>query len=237
MKDVVKSGEAVATPQLGHSVHVEVDGLEPDRWYWYRFRAGDAVSPVGRARTTPSPSADPDSLRFAFASCQHYEQGYFTAYEHMAKDDLDLVVHLGDYIYEYEGQAATGSSASTPAAEIETLDDYRIRHAQYRADPHLRAMHANCPWVVTWDDHEVDNNYADAISEKKGVDPADFLERRANAYQAYYEMMPLRRRSLPRGPHMELYRTVTVRPAGGVPGARHPAVPHRPAQRRPPIAA
>ncbi|MDR3619506.1 MAG: alkaline phosphatase D family protein [Paludisphaera borealis] len=206
MKDVVKSGAAVATPQLGHSVHVEVGGLEANRWYWYRFRAGDAVSPVGRARTTPAPTSDPDSLRFAFASCQHYEQGYFTAYEHMLKDDLDLVVHLGDYIYEGSGRDKLVRKHAGP--EIETLEDYRIRHAQYRTDPHLRAMHAKCPWLVTWDDHEVDNNYADATSEQKGVDPADFLERRANAYQAYYEMMPLRRRSLPRGPHMDLYRTI-----------------------------
>ena len=208
MSDVVRSGEAVATPQLGHSVHVEVEGLDPDRWYFYRFRSGDAASPVGRARTAPSPTSDPDTLRFAFASCQHFEHGYFTAYEHMLKDDLDLVVHLGDYIYEYEGSGRAGLVRKHAGREVESLDDYRIRYSQYRADPHLRAMHARCPWVVTWDDHEVDNNYAGAISEKKGVDPADFLERRANAYQAYYEMMPLRRRSLPRGPHMDLYRTV-----------------------------
>jgi alkaline phosphatase D len=206
MKDVVRSGAAVATPQLGHSVHVEVGGLDADRWYWYRFRAGDATSPIGRARTTPRASAEPEALRFAFASCQHYEQGLFTAYEHMLKDDLDLVVHLGDYIYEYEGR--DNLVRKHVGKEIESLEDYRIRHAQYRTDPHLRAMHARCPWIVTWDDHEVDNNYADAISEKKGVAPSDFLERRANAYQAYYEMMPLRRRSLPRGPQMDLYRTI-----------------------------
>jgi alkaline phosphatase D len=206
MNDIVRSGEAIATPQLGHSVHVEVDGLEPDRWYWYRFRAGDATSPVGRARTTPRPSAEPEALRFAFASCQHYEAGHFTAYEHMLKDDLDLVVHLGDYIYENAGR--DNLVRKHIGSEIESLDDYRIRLAQYRLDPHLRAMHAQCPWLVTWDDHEVDNNYARDISEKKNITPADFLERRANAYQAYYEMMPLRRRSLPKGPHMELYRSI-----------------------------
>ena len=103
MKDVVRRGTAVATPQLGHSVHVEVDGLAPDRWYWYRFRAGDAETPVGRTRTFPDPTSRPDRLRFAFASCQNYEQGLFTAYEQMAKDDLDIVIHLGDYIYEYAG--------------------------------------------------------------------------------------------------------------------------------------
>lgn len=205
-KDVVRRGEETATPQLGHSIHAEVDGLKPDRWYWYRFRTGDAISPAGRVRTTPTDGATPDHLRFAFASCQHYEQGLFTAYEHMAKDDLDLVFHLGDYIYEYGGKDKLVRKHL--GAEIRSLDDYRIRHAQYKSDPLLQAAHAHCPWVVTWDDHEVQNNYADAISEHKGVDPLDFLERRANAYQAYYEMMPLRRRSLPRGPHMKLYRTL-----------------------------
>lgn len=201
---VVRQGVAQATAQLGHSVHVEVDGLEPDRWYWYRFRAGDATTPVGRARTLPTPGSLPDRLRFAFASCQHYESGLYTAYQHMAQDELDLVVHLGDYIYENAGQDKGIRKHHGP--EIETLEDYRARHAQYRSDPLLQAMHAQCPWLVTWDDHEVDNNYADAISEKKDVTPAQLLERRANAYQAYYEMMPLRTRSVPRGPEMRLYR-------------------------------
>jgi alkaline phosphatase D len=204
MRHVVRRGVAAATPQLGHSVHVEADGLEPDRWYWYRFRAGDAESRVGRTRTLPGPASMPDSLRFAFASCQHYEHGLFTAYEAMARDELDMVVHLGDYIYEYGG--VEGKVRRHAGGEITTLDDYRIRLAQYRSDPHLMAMHGRCPWFVTWDDHEVDNNYADAVSEEKGVDPLDLLARRANAYQAYYEMMPLRRGSIPRGPEMRLYR-------------------------------
>lgn len=206
MKRVVRRGSVVATPQLGHSVHVEADGLEPDRWYWYRFRSGDAESPVGRTRTAPARGAMPDGLRFAFASCQHYEAGLYTAYEHMAAEDLDLVFHLGDYIYE--GGARNGGVRRHVGGELRTLDDYRARYALYRTDPHLRAMHAVCPWVVTWDDHEFDNNCAGATSEEEGVDPVAFLERRANAYQAYYEMMPLRRRSLPHGPDMRLYRTV-----------------------------
>ena len=204
MKRVVARGKALATPQLGHSVHVEARGLRPDRWYWYRFRAGDAESRVGRARTLPGPDADPESLRFAFASCQNYEAGLFTAYEHMAKDELDLIVHLGDYIYEDKGR--DGKVRKHLGEEILGLDDYRIRHAQYRSDPHLQAAHARCPWFVTWDDHEVDNNYANDASELIGVDAASLLARRANGYQAYYEMMPLRRRSLPSGPHMRLYR-------------------------------
>lgn len=207
MRQVVQQGTTVATPQLGHSVHVEVNGLQPDRWYWYRFRAGDAESSIGRARTMPALMAVPDRLRFAFASCQHYESGLYTAYEHMAKDDLDLVFHLGDYIYE--GAGRDGQIRKHEGPELETLADYRIRHAQYKTDPMLRAMHQACPWVVTWDDHEFDNNCAADISEQPDVDPVDFLLRRANAYQAYYEMMPLRRRSLPHGPDMQLYRTIT----------------------------
>jgi alkaline phosphatase D len=210
---VVAKGTAVATPQLGHSVHVEVAGLQPDRWYFYRFRAGDATSPVGRTRTLPAADATPDKVRFAFASCQHYEQGLFTAYEQMAKDDLDLVFHLGDYIYEYPGAGGRVRRHAGPTdGKIKTLADYRNRHAQYRGDPLLHGMHARCPWFVTWDDHEFDNNYANDIQEeqrggKKPLDPAAFLAQRANAYQAYYEFMPLRRRSLPTGPDLLLYRS------------------------------
>jgi alkaline phosphatase D len=204
MKKVVQAGTALATPQLGHCVHAEAGGLKPDRWYFYRFRAGDADSPVGRTRTLPEPAASPERLRFAFASCQHYEQGLFTAYERMAKDDLDLVFHLGDYIYEYAGKDKL--VRKHVGKEVETLDDYRVRHAQYRSDPLLGRMHARCPWFVTWDDHEFDNNCAGGVSEELDVDPVDHLARRANAYQAYYEAMPLRGRCLPRGPDMLLYR-------------------------------
>lgn len=205
MKQIVASGTTTATPQLGHSVHIEVDGLLPDHWYFYRFRAGDAESIVARTRTLPAADSLPDSFRFGFASCQNYEQGHFTAYEQMARDELDLVFHLGDYIYEY-ASGRNGKVRTHQGAEINSLDDYRIRHAQYRADPHLNHMHAQCPWFVTWDDHEFDNNCADDISEERGIDPVDFLVRRANAYQAYYEMMPLRASSLPSGCDMQLYR-------------------------------
>jgi len=204
MRLIVASGTTVATPQLGHSVHVEVNGLDSNRWYWYRFRSGDAESPIGRTRTLPRPSVMPEELRFAFASCQNYEQGLYTAYQQMASDELDLVFFLGDYIYEYEGR--DGRVRKHQGPEIESLDDYRIRHAQYRADPLLHGMHAKCPWFVTWDDHEFDNNYAGDISEEMGIDPFDFLIRRANAYQAYYEMLPLRASSLPTGSDMMLYR-------------------------------
>ncbi len=203
MRDVAQRGTALATPLLGHTVHAEVEGLEPARWYWYRFRAGAEVSPIGRTRTLPAPGAPVDRLRFAFASCQHYETGYFTAYRHMIEDDLDLVFHLGDYIYEYAGR--DGRVRKHTGDEIELLVDYRNRHALYRSDPDLQAAHAAFPWVVTWDDHEVDNNYAATVSEE-GLPAELFLRRRAEAYQAYYEHMPLRRSSLPTGPRMQLYR-------------------------------
>jgi alkaline phosphatase D len=204
MKIIVKRGTATASPLLAHTVHVEVNGLKPDRWYWYRFRAGDAESPIGRARTLPEPGASSSQLRFAFASCQHFEAGLFTAYEYMAQDDPDLVLHLGDYIYE--GPGRNGAVRKHAGKKLLTLADYRIRHSQYRADPLLKGMHARCPWFVTWDDHEFENNYANEISERKTADPVEFLLQRAQAYQAYYEMMPLRRHSVPRGPDMQLYR-------------------------------
>ncbi len=209
MKSIVRQGTRLATPQLGYSVHVLVDGLQPDRWYYYRFHCGDATSPVGRTRTMPARTHTPHELRFAFASCQHYEQGLYTAYEHMARDELDLVFHLGDYIYEYPGRDKQVRKHIGPAkTRLQSLDDYRLRHAQYRHDPLLHRMHARCPWVVTWDDHEFENNYANDISEVPGTDPVAFLVQRANAYQAYYEFMPLRPSSLPRGPHMRLYRSI-----------------------------
>jgi alkaline phosphatase D len=206
MSKVVRKGTALATPEWGHSVHVEVDGLRPDRWYWYQFKASDEVSPKARTRTFPAADTLPDRVRFAIASCQHYETGLFTAYEHMAKEDLDLVIHLGDYIYEYAGNEKRVRMHTGP--EITTLDHYRNRHAQYKTDPALQAMHALAPWLVTWDDHEFDNNCAADISEEPDVRPEDFLIRRAAAYQAYYEHMPLRRSAMPKGPDMLLYRKV-----------------------------
>jgi alkaline phosphatase D len=202
----VQRGTAWATPALAHSAHVEVRGLEPARWYWYRFKAGAALSPVGRTRTAPALGSRVDHLTFAFASCQHYEHGYFTAYRHMAAEDLDLVVHLGDYIYE--GAAQTRSIRQHQGPEIMTLTDYRNRYALYKTDPDLQLAHASFPWIVTWDDHEVANNYAGAIDQHNSPSDA-FLARRAQAYQAYYEHMPLRRSSLPRGPNMQLYRRLT----------------------------
>jgi alkaline phosphatase D len=186
---VVKKGRATAAPELAFSVHIDVTGLQPDRWYVYRFRTGDAVSPVGRFRTAPADGAM-TPLNFAFASCQHWEQGLFTAYEHMARESLDLVAHLGDYIYEYAGNSR--GIRMHHGLEVRTVDDYRRRYAQYKTDPALQAAHRLCPWVVTWDDHEVDNNYAGLIGENGMESTEQMRTRRAAAYQAWWEHQPVR---------------------------------------------
>lgn len=201
-RKIVRTGKEVATADWAHSVHVEAAGLEPARPYFYRFHAGGAVSPVGRMRTAPAADAPIGRLRFAFASCQQYEQGYYAAYRHMATDDLDLVVHLGDYIYESSWGRNHVRSHGT--AEPVTLEEYRNRYALYKSDPNLQAAHAAFPWLVTWDDHEVDNDYANDRSQDLDP-PALFLKRRAAAYRAYYEHMPLPKWARPRGPVMQLY--------------------------------
>src|SRR5436190_6393239 len=203
MDHVVKKGRSAATPALAHSVHVEVRGLEPSRWYWYRFKAGSHYSSIGRTRTAPDPRKKLDKLSFAFASCQNFEVGYFTPYQHMVQENLDVIVHLGDYIYE--SGLRTGRPRQHTGKELDSLSDYRNRYALYRTDPDLQRAHALFPWIVTWDDHEVDNNYAND-KEENGAPRDKFLERRANAYQAYYEHMPLRRESLPKGSSLRLYR-------------------------------
>jgi alkaline phosphatase D len=201
---VVRAGAERATPELGHSVHAEVSGLQPGRDYWYRFRVGPELSAVGRTRTAPAAGATLPALSFAFASCQNYPDGYFTAFRHLAEEDLDLVLHLGDYIYEGSAQGDIGR-AHLPAAECFSLADYRVRYGQYKGDPDLQACHAALPWIVVPDDHEVDNNWADDL-DGHDVGGAEFLARRAAAFQAYYENVPLRRSSLPSGPDMQLYR-------------------------------
>ena len=202
---VVRRGTARAAPYYAHSVHVEVGGLRPGREYWYRFAAGGELSPPGRTRTAPARGAR--RLSFAFASCQHYEQGWYVAYRDMARHDLDVVVHLGDYIYE-NAPSGRGARVHTPG-EPQTLAQYRNRHAQYKTDPDLQAAHAAAPFVVTWDDHDVEDDYAGDL-DINGTPPARFLRRRAAAYRAFYEHLPLRRSSLPRGPMMRVYRRLVL---------------------------
>lgn len=212
LRDVVQSGRAVASPEDGHSLHVEVDGLAPDTEYFYAFRHGDHATEVGRAHTTPDGDRSPArtvqrGLRFAVASCQSFEQGLYTAYDAMAQDDLDLVVFLGDYVYEYATNVQ-GKVRAHLGDECTTLADYRRRYAQYKSDPRLRRMHAQCPWLLVPDDHEVANNYAGPIPAKKEHTRADFRARRTAAYRAYWENMPLRRTARPTGDAMDLFRTV-----------------------------
>ena len=199
---VVTSGIADATPDHAHSLHVDADGLDPDTWYHYRFRVGEWTSPIGRTRTAPEPDADVEELRFGFASCQHWERGFYNAYRDMAATDLDLVLFLGDYIYE-GGPGAGARLHNSP--EVTDLAGYRNRYGLYKGDANLQAAHARCPWIVIWDDHEVENDYAGAHSEDPVVTSEAFLTRRAAAYQAWWEHTPVRM-DPPTGPDLEITR-------------------------------
>lgn len=190
---LIAQGKTMAMPALGHSVHVEVNGLTQDRWYGYRFRVGKWVSPTGRTRTLPSANVMPARLRFAYASCQSWESGWYSAYRHMREEDLDLVVFVGDYIYEGASSKGPNVVRRHNLRSVRNLADYRARYAKYKSDPLLQAMHAQCPWLTVWDDHEVQNNYAGSLSMYQ---TRNFPERRAAAYQAYYEHMPLRASTL-----------------------------------------
>lgn len=203
-RQVVRSGVVPARAAGAHAVHVEVGGLLPGREYFYRFRLGRFVTRTGRATTAPAPWQSPTSLTMAFASCSNLPSGYFTAYGHLADERPDLVLHLGDYQYESAGD---GVGRHHAGPETTTLAGYRQRLAQYKTDPDLQAAHAAAPWLAVWDDHEVDNNYADDVPEKLS-ETTGFLDRRAAAYRAYYENMPLRRTSVPRGPDLQLFRRV-----------------------------
>ena len=206
-RTIVHSGTVLARPELGHSVHVEATGLAPGREYFYRFRCGGETSQVGRTKTAPAPGAAVDQQRFGVCGCGHFESGYFSAYGRLADERFDFVFHTGDYIYEGRGDAARNPAnvRTHLGQEIYTLVDYRNRYAQYKSDPDLMAAHHSAPFIVSWDDHEVDNDYA-GDRDERDTPPEVFLLRRAAAYQAYYESMPLRESLLPSGPHLPLYR-------------------------------
>ncbi|MDA0166370.1 alkaline phosphatase D family protein [Solirubrobacter ginsenosidimutans] len=206
-KQIVATGEEQAVASEAHSVHAEPRGLQPGSEYFYRFTAGGAQSPIGRTKTT---TAGPlSSMKFAFASCQQYEHGYYTAYKHMANEDLDLILHLGDYIYEYSTNSYTAGGGGNVRGhsnhEVMELADYRERHAQYKTDVNLQAAHASAPWFVTFDDHEVDDNWA-GIAPGDGSPPKSYTNRKAAAFQAYWEHMPLRRAAKPNGAAIPIYR-------------------------------
>lgn len=202
LQKVVRSGRAMAEPQWGHSVHVDVDGLRPDRFYWYRFTVQGKASQVGRTRTAPDARGRVTALRFAFASCQQYEQGFYSAQRHLAGEELNAVLFLGDYIYErtWGRDLVRHHESGRPTM----LDEYRNRYALYKSDRDLQAAHAAHPWIVTWDDHEVTNDYANDISPDDPR-PEPFLAIRAAAYQAYWEHMPLSNKVKPAGPSFRLY--------------------------------
>ncbi|MBO0493497.1 alkaline phosphatase D family protein [Pseudomonas sp. Marseille-Q1929] len=206
MTRIVRQGEVMASARFAHSVHVEVAGLEAGRPYWYQFDGLGAQSPVGQARTAPPLHASV-AARVGFVSCSHWERGYFSAYRHLAAEQPDLVFFLGDYIYDSSYAPSSGKVIrSHGSGNAVSLSDYRNRYALYKTDPDLQALHAAAPSVATWDDHEVQNDYANRWSQDPKIPVAQFLLQRAAAYQAYYEHMPLRASSLPKGADMRIYR-------------------------------
>jgi alkaline phosphatase D len=208
---IAAEGVAVARPALGHAVHVEVGGLEPGRVYFYRFHLAGGGSRTGRTRTAPALGSG-DAVRFVAASCQNYEHGYFTAWRHIAAEELDFVFFAGDYIYEYGGRAVGSVGGWGPVVrshdgpETLTLTQYRDRYAQYRRDPDLQAAHAAHPFIVSFDDHEVDNNWAGVHPRATSLTQGDFAARKAAAFQAWYEHMPVRAPQLPAGDAITAYR-------------------------------
>lgn len=198
---IVRRGAFQTGPGRDHTVKVDVTGLQPATWYFYRFRYGATTSPIGRTRTAPATDATPDHVRFGVVSCANLQAGWFAAYRGLAaREDLHAVVHLGDYLYEYgPGQYGYGIDdedirSHVPAHEMVSLADYRQRHAQYKQDPDLQALHAKYPWIVTWDDHEVTNDaYRDgAENHNTDLGEGDYRLRRARAHRAYDEWMPVR---------------------------------------------
>ena len=209
LQNIIRRGQAPAEKRYAHSVHVEIKGLKPGRSYWYRFSIGGAASRIGRAATAPTLGSPLDRLKFGFVSCSNYEHGYFSAYRHLADENPDLVLFLGDYIYENIDHNPNNVRKHSDGIDASTLSTYRNRYAQYRLDPDLQRLHAEAPALITWDDHEVQNDYANHWSETFD-DPAVFLRRRAAAYQAFYEHMPLRPTlSRPDGPNMRVYDRFT----------------------------
>ncbi len=225
-RKVERSGHVLARPESAHSVHVEVGRLKSGREYFYRFRVGGWLSGTGRALTAPRPGHPVSSMTMAFASCSNYPAGYFTAYRHLAEEQPDLILHLGDYQYE-GGAAANPLGRPHVGPETVTLANYRQRQALYKTDPDLQLAHAAAPWLTVWDDHEVDNNYADEIADRPQEQPG-FVDRRAAAYQGLL-------REHAAAPQLRAVRTrhAAVPPGvvgepGELPHARHQAVPVRP---------
>ena len=190
---VVGSGSVTTGPDRDHTVKVDATGLAPATTYYYRFHLAGADSTVGTTRTAPAASAAVSRLRFGVVSCSNWQEGHFAAYRYLAeRGDLDAVLHLGDYLYEY-GAASGGVRRHVPANEMVSLADYRQRHAQYKTDEHLQRLHATCPVIATWDDHEVANDaWSGGAENHQPATEGDYAARRARAHQAYFEWMPVR---------------------------------------------
>ena len=216
-RTVAAKGETLARPELGHSVHVEVEGLKPDRPYWYRFYIGSDRSLAGRARTLPAAGASIEKLKFGVCGCQHYESGYFTAFREIAKqDDLAFVYHYGDFIYEYAYDYQYGperlpvpKTREHRLREVYSLDDYRQHYAQYLLDLDLQAARSVHAFVPTFDDHEIQNNWVQNFSQDDSVPAEVFALRRQAAMQAWYENMPVRRSMLPNAGIISANRRLT----------------------------
>ena len=198
MLDVVADGQFTTDAQRDYTVKPVVEGLQPGEQYFYQFVVNDLSSPVGSTKTLPVGHVE--SLVLAIATCSNYPFGWFNAYEVIANDDeVDLVVHLGDYIYEYRVRGGYGGDTGRrigrnhkPGHEVVSLDDYRTRHAQYKTDPGSLAMHSRHPLIVIWDDHESANNPWMEGAENHQLNEGSWVDRRAASMQAYYEWMPIR---------------------------------------------
>lgn len=204
--NIVQSGAATTGPARDHTVKVEAGGLASATLYYYRFTLDGIASATGRTRTAPAVDADVSKLRLGQVSCSNWQAGYFSAYRHLAaRSDLDGVLHVGDYLYEYQvgGFGARGVTIRPhePAHEMLSLADYRRRHAQYKTDPDLQALHAAQPWFITWDDHEYANDTWSDGAQNHQPGEGDWNARKAAARQAYFEWMPVRQ-----GPDGQIYR-------------------------------
>jgi alkaline phosphatase D len=200
--NIVASGTETAIPAEGHSVHAEPRGLPAGAWFFYRFRADGFISPVGRTRTAPAPGSDPGSMKFAFASCQHFEEGWYHAHRFMAADQPDLILFLGDYMYEKQSGSATRVRWYVDFDEVDVLDEYRLRYAQIRTDPNIKASHAVAPWLAVFDDHELKNNWWGVSSDAPAA-------RKQASFQAFWENMPVPKAMKPVNAAIPLYRRVS----------------------------
>lgn len=210
MHSVVQKGQTYAAAISGYSVHVEIQGLKPGRPYWYRFRAQGTQSGIGRSRTFPISGQAVSSLRVAVASCAHWEMGWYSAYRHLANEHPDIVLFLGDYIYEHNAPPARQGLTvrSYGASEATDLEGYRWRYGLQKTDPDLQKAHAVAPWLPIWDDHEIEDDYSGVWPSSPEESAEAFRRRRLAAWQAWYENMPVRKNVRIADGGMRIYRRI-----------------------------